>query len=112
MLYYNEATLKYAGQTYEDNGSPLEVYLTKKIQVKEIKAFSLNYYLMGSQNQRIMRKSKNFVVPRWVVNDIVQDGIRYQLMYLTYNNVEYAVKQVLRYFKMENRVILDCEELR
>ena len=112
MLYYNEATLKYAGQTYEDNGSPLEVYLTKKIQVKEIKAFSLNYYLMGSQNQRIMRKSKNFVVPRWVVNDIVQDGIRYQLLYPTYNNVEYAVKQVLRYFKMENRVILDCEELR
>ena len=112
MLYFDEATLKYAGQTYADNGSPTEVYLTKRIQVKEIKAFSLNYYLMGSQNQRIMRKSKNFVVPRWVVNDIVKDGTRYQLLYLTYNNVEYAVKQVLRYFKMENRVILDCEELR
>lgn len=112
MLYFDEATLKYAGQIYGDNGSPTEIYLTKKIQVKEIKAFSLNYYLMGSQNQRIMRKSKNFVVPRWVVNDIVQDGTRYQLLYLTYNNVEYAVKQVLRYFKMENRVILDCEELR
>jgi len=112
LLYFNEATLKYAGQIYGDNGSPTEIYLTKKIQVKEIKAFSLNYYLMGSQNQRIMRKSKNFVVPRWAVDDIVEDGTRYQLLYLTYNNVEYAVKQVLRYFKMENRVILDCEELR
>ena len=112
MLYFNEATLKYAGQVYGENGSPTEIYLTRKMQVKEIKQFSLNYYMMGTQNQRIMRKSKNFVVPRWVVDDIVENGVRYQLLYLTYNNVEYAVKQVLKYFKMETRAILDCEELR
>lgn len=112
MLSFGEATLRYAGQVYGENGSPTEVYTTRRIAVKEIKSFGLNYYMMGTQNQRIMRKSKNFVVPRWVVNDIIEENVRYQLLYLTYNNVEYAVKQVLRYFKMENRVILDCEELR
>ena len=112
MLYYNEATLIYAGQKQNLNGSPYEVTIEKSAKVKEIKTFSLNYYLMGGDNKRLMRKSKNIVVPRWMTEDFTQDGVRYELLYVRYNGLKYRVRNLLKYFEMEQtRSILDLEEL-
>ncbi len=112
MLRFNEATLKYVAQTKAGNGSPVEQYVTRKVKVKEVKTFSLNYYLTSGDNQRIMRHSKNLIVSRWVTNDIIEDGLEYELMYVTYNGKEYRVQQILRQFRTNTRVILDIEELR
>lgn len=113
MLYYNEATLIYAGRKETSDGSPYEVTVTRSIKVKEIKTFSLNYYLMDSENQRFMRKSKNLVAPKWVENDIVEDGVTYMLLYVIYNGLKYRVRNILKYYEMEQtRVILDVEQLR
>lgn len=113
MLYFNEATLIYAGQVQQENGSPVEVTISRTAKVKEVKTFSLNYYLMGGDNQRLMRKSKNIVVPRWMTDDFAVDGVRYELLYVDYNGVRYRVKNLLKYYQMEQtRSILDLEELR
>lgn len=113
MYYFNEATLIYAGQKQKEDGSPYEVTISKSVRVKEVKTFSLNYYLMGGDNQRLMRKSKNIVVPRWMTDDFEEDGVRYELLYVDYNKVRYRVKNLLKYYQMEQtRSILDLEELR
>lgn len=78
----------------------------------EVKAFSLNYYIMGGDNQRLMRNSKNLVVPRWTTEDIVQDDVTYELLYVHYHNKKYRVQQILRQFRTNTRVLLDIEELR
>lgn len=113
MLYYNEATLIYSGQKQDENGSPYEVTISRSTKVKEIKTFSLNYYLMGGDNKRLMRKSKNIVVPRWMTEDFTDDdGVRYELLYVVYNGLKYRVRNLLKYFEMEQtRSVLDLEEL-
>lgn len=112
MLRFNEATLKYVAQSKASNGSPIELSITRKVKVKEVKTFSLNYYMTSGESQRIMRNSKNLVVSRWVTEDVVKDGLEYELMYCTYNGKEYRVQQILRQFRTNTRVILDIEELR
>lgn len=112
MLRFNEATLIYVAQDKADNGSPIEVAVTRTVKAKEIKTFSLNYYLTSGDNQRIMRNSKNLVVSRWVTEDVVENGKEYELMYVVYNNKNYRVQQILRQFRTNTRVILDIEELR
>lgn len=112
MLHFNEATLKYVGQTKASNGSPQEVFITRVVKVMEVKNFSLNYYLMGGDNQRLMRLSKNLVVSKWQTEDIVEDGVTYELMYVVYNNKNYRVKEILRQFRTNTKVLLDIEEMR
>ena len=112
MLRWNEATLKYVAQVKASNGSPVEVSVTRKVKVKEVKNFSLNYYLTSGDSQRIMRNSKNLVVDKWQTEDVVKDGITYELMYVTYNNKEYRVQQILRQFRTSMQVLMDIEELR
>lgn len=112
MLRFNEATLKYVGTVKASNGSPQEVSITRTIKVEEVKNFSLNYYMMSGDNQRLMRLSKNLVVPKWNTEDIVVDGVTYELMYVTYNNKEYIVKEILRQFRTSTKVLLDIEEMR
>ena len=90
----------------------MEVSVSRKIQVKEVKTFSLNYYMTGGDNQRIMRNSKNLVVPRWATDDVVEDGVTYELMYVRYHDKNYRVQQFLRQFRTNTRVLLDIEELR
>lgn len=77
-----------------------------------MKAFSLNYYMMSAENQRIMRNSKNLEVPRWATEDVVEDGVVHELLYVTYRGKEYRVQQVLLQFRTNTRVLLDIEELR
>ena len=75
-------------------------------------SFSLNYYMVSGDNQRIMRNSKNLEVPRWATEDVYKDGIEYELMYVTYQGKEYRVQQILRQYRTEKRVLIDIEELR
>ena len=112
MLYFNEATLVYVANDKAANGSPVEVSVTASIKVKEVKNFSLNYYMVSGDNQRIMRNSKNLDVPKWATEDIVKDGKTYELMYVVYNDKKYRVQQILRQFRTNKRVLLDIEELR
>lgn len=114
MLRFNEATLEYVASTKTSDGSPKEVSITRDIKVMEVKNFSLNYYIMGGDNQRLMRNSKNLVVPRWTTEDVIgeDDGLTYELLYVIYNNKKYRVQQVLRQFRTNTRVLLDIEELR
>lgn len=112
MLHFDGATLKYVGTITASNGSPQEVTVTRTVKVMEVKNFSLNYYIMGGDNQRLMRLSKNLVVPRWVTEDVIEDGITYELMYVNYHGKEYKVKQILRQFRTNTRMLLDIEELR
>lgn len=113
MLYYGKAELIYVGNAKTSDGSPYEITITRTIRVKEVKTFSVNYYTSFNANQRSMRLSKNIVVPRWVCDDIVKDGVRYELMYVNMNGLKYSVKQTLIYFKMATtRRILDIQELR
>lgn len=113
MLYYNEATLVYVGTKKASDFSPYEVKIEKTARVKEIKTFSLNYYTSAGENQRSMRLSKNIVVPKWMTDDIFDEsGTRYELLYVTYNNIRYHVANVLKYYKSSIRMVLDIEELR
>lgn len=112
MLHFNEATFKYVANTKASNGDPKEIFITRKVKVKEVKNFSLNYYMTSGDNQRIMRNSKNLDVPKWTTEDIVECGITYELMYVIYNNKNYRVQQILRQFRTNKRVLVDIEELR
>lgn len=113
MLRFNEATLKYVAQIKASNGSPKEVSVTRKVKAMEVKNFSLNYYLTSSDSQRIMRNSKNLVVNKWETEDVTdENGIVYELMYVTYQGKDYRVQQILRQFRTNTRVLLDIEELR
>lgn len=95
-----------------ENGSPVEATIERRIKVKEVKTFTLNYYMMGTDNQRLMRYSKNIEVPRWATDDVQKDGVNYELMYVNYNGKAYRVKQVLRQFRTYQRVLIDMEEMR
>lgn len=77
-----------------------------------MKNFSLNYYMQSGDNQRIMRLSKNIVVPKWTTEDVIKDGIAYELMYVIYNGKNYRVKEILRQFRTNKQVLIDMEELR
>lgn len=113
MLSFGKATLIYVAQTKASNGSPKEVKITRDIKVKEVKTFSLNYYVMGGDNQRLMRLSKNLVVPKWTTLDIIDENdLRYELLYADYQGLHYRVQNILKYYKMNQRMILDIEELR
>ena len=68
--------------------------------------------MMGGDNQRLMQLSKNLVVPRWMSEDIVEDGVTYELLYAIYGNKTYRVQNILKYYKNSTRVILDIQELR
>ena len=72
----------------------------------------MNYYMVSGNNQRIMRNSKNLEVPRWATEDVTENGIVHELMYVTYQGKEYRVQQILRQYRTEKRVLIDIEELR
>lgn len=115
MLYYFQAELIYVGHTVAENGSPIEVTISKTIKVKEIKNFSFNYY---NQNQRSMRLSKNIIVPKWMTEDVAGDGetgiegVRYELAYVRYNGLKYQIREIMKYYKTALRVVLDIQEVR
>lgn len=68
--------------------------------------------MTAGNNQRSMRNSKNLEVPRWVTDDVVENGVTMELMYVNYKDKDYRVQQVLRQFRTNTRVLIDIEELR
>ena len=117
MFIKSEATLIYEGQSVQENGSPLRVYLEKKVRCDEMETFSNQYY---SEQQREMRLSRNLVIPTYLTNDVFDcENNRYELMYVIYANRKYKVRNILKYNggrgrqnKTRQRMVLDIQELR
>lgn len=111
MQYFDEATLIYVGQGQKTNGSPLELTISRTAKVKVIRNFSLNYYNVTGTATRSMRNSRNFVVDKDRIEDIVEDGKRYELLYVVYKGIKYRIREILNYYKTGMRYILDTQEV-
>lgn len=102
--------LVYVGETKKDNGSPVKVEIVESnIKCDLMETFSSNYY---TQNERLMRLSRNLAVPVEFTRDIVKDGIRYELMYVTFEGLRYRVRNILNHRRSTRLKILDVQELR
>lgn len=110
-MQFSEVSLIYVAQAKDEKGSPKALIQERKTKAKEIRSFSLNYYLTTNATTRIMRLSKNIVVPKWMTDDFFFEDKRYQLRYVDYQGLRYAVKNILHYYKSSLRMILDIEEL-
>lgn len=102
----------YVATSRNEKGSPVEVEIVKNVRVKQIRNFSMNYYSVNGTNQRSMRNSRNFVVSKDLTKDIIQDGLRYEPLYVVYDGIKYHIKEILNYYKSALRMILDTEEVR
>lgn len=101
--------LVYQGLTENEKGSPIRVELIEQnVKADLIDNFSSYYY---NDNQRIMRNSKNFAIPKTFINDKVASGITYELMYVIYNAKKYTIKNILKHKKSSLLVLLDCQEV-
>ena len=116
MQYYSKATLVYVGKTTDEKGSPQEVTFTREVKAKEIKRFSDDFYTTSGVKQQELRGTRNLTVPTWLTEDVVQDGIRYELTYVDYATKfgadRYRVHRVREYFKTSLQMILILVELR
>lgn len=113
MLRFSQADLVFIGQTKDDKGSPKELeYVLKNVKVVETKTFSLNYYNTNGTLQRSMRKSRNLVIPTYLTEDRIINGIRYELLYIDYQCLRYRVHNILHYRRNALRMLVDIEELR
>lgn len=101
--------LIYQGLTENEKGSPVRVELIEQdVKCDMIDNFSSYYY---NDNQRIMRNSKNFAIPKIYVNDRVENNITYELMYVIYSNKKYSIKNVLKHKTSSLMALLDCQEV-
>lgn len=113
MLRFSQADLIFIGQGKDEKGSPKElVHVVKNVKVSETKTFSLNYYNTNGTLQRSMRKSRNLLIPIHLTEDIVKDGVRYELLYIDYQCLRYRVHNILHYRRNGLRMLVDIEELR
>ena len=111
MYIKAEVELIYEGQGVADNGSPTLLEKKKVIRCDEMETFSNNYY---NEQQRNMRLSRNLVVPTYYTDDLIccDDGNRYELMYVNYDNRKYKVRNILKMRNTRQRMILDIQEVR
>ena len=109
MYYKTGVNLIYEGQGVGENGSPVSLQITKYVACDEAENFSNQYY---TEQQRNMRMSKNLIVPTHLTEDIIENGVRYELMYCTYNTILYKVRNVLKVRDTRQKMILDIQEVR
>lgn len=114
MFIKSVAELIYEGQGVADNGSPVYLTISKVVRVNELETFSINYY---NEQQRNMRLSRNLVVPTYLTNDIVQNDVTYELMYVNYDDKKYRIRNILKYRgtysgRTRQSMILDIQEVR
>lgn len=117
MFIKSQVELIYEGQGVEANGSPTVLEIKKTIKVDEAETFSANYY---NNQQRNMRLSRNLVIPTHYCDDIVEDGVTYELMYVNYYGKKYKVRNILKardYFGSgrgytRRMMLLDIQEVR
>lgn len=102
--------LVYVGDSKNENGSPIRLEIVKEnIKCDLMETFSSYYY---SENERLMRLSRNFSVPVELVRDLNINGIRYELSYVIFDGLRYQIRNVLNHRQSIRLKILDCQELR
>lgn len=109
MYIKGQAELIYEGQGVAENGSPTILPITKVVKVDEAETFSNNYY---NDQQRNMRLSRNLIIPTYLALDQVVNNITYELMYVTYLDKKYKVKNILKVRNTRQRMLLDIQEVR
>lgn len=114
MFIKSEVTLIYQGQGVAENGSPTILEKTKLVRCEELETFSNNYY---NDQQRNMRTARNLVIPTYQTEDIIDNDVRYELMYVEYHDRKYKVRNILKYKGRYNqrtrqKMILDVQEVR
>lgn len=114
MFIKSQVELIYEGLATEEDGSPVNLQISKKIRCDEAQTFSANYY---NSQQRNMRTSRNLVVPTHYTEDIYKDGVKYELMYCIYDCDKYRIKNILKFRRRSigntrNLMILDIDEVR
>lgn len=109
MYIKSIADLIYTSQSKNENGSPIELEIIKTVKVNETEIFSSRYY---DDEQRLMRLSRNLIVPAYYVKDIQENGLNYELSYVNYEGKKYKVRNILKVKHTRLNMLLDIQELR
>lgn len=109
MFIKSECELIYQGQGVMENGSPTLLEVSQTVRCDEMETFSNNYY---NEQQRNMRLSRNLVVPSYLCDDITENNVNYELMYVIYDDRKFKVRNILKYKGTRQRMILDIQEVR
>lgn len=109
MYIKSIADLIYISQSINENGSPIELEIVKTVKVNETETFSSRYY---NDEQRLMRLSRNLIVPTYYVKDIQENGLNYELSYVNYEGKKYKVRNILKVKHTRLNMLLDVQELR
>lgn len=109
MYIKSIADLIYTSQSKNENGSPIELEIVKTVKVNETETFSSRYY---NDEQRLMRLSRNLIVPTYYVKDIQENGLNYELSYVNYEGKKYKVRNILKVKNTRLNMLLDIQELR
>lgn len=109
MYIKSIADLIYTSQSINENGSPIELEIVKTVKVNETETFSSRYY---NDEQRLMRLSRNLIVPTYYVKDIQENGLNYELSYVNYEGKKYKVRNILKVKHTRLNMLLDVQELR
>ena len=109
MYIKSIADLIYTSQSKNENGSPIELEIVKTVKVNETETFSNRYY---NDEQRLMRLSRNLIVPTYYVKDIQENGLNYELSYVNYEGKKYKVRNILKVKNTRLNMLLDIQELR
>lgn len=108
MYRLNECALVYINQSKDERGNPVITKHLKNIKCKIMESFSQNYY---QSQTREMRNSKNIIVSKPYIEDVVIDGAIYHLEYVNFYDRKYKVKNILVNRRSAITSILDCEEV-
>lgn len=95
MQHKTAAELIYCAIGTAENGSPINLEISKEVRVGLLNNFSVNYYF---ERGREMRNNLRFVVNVYHTYDIIQDGLSYSLMYVRYQGKKYAVENIMPHF--------------
>ena len=109
MYIKSIADLIYTSQSKNENGSPIELEIIKTVKVNETETFSSRCY---DDEQRLMRLSRNLIVPTYYVKDIQENGLNYELSYVNYEGKKYKVRNILKVKHTRLNMLLDIQELR
>lgn len=109
MFIKGSVTLIYEAQGVASNGSPVTSEITETVRCDEAETFSNQYY---TEQQRNMRESRNLIVPSYLTESFVKDNLRYELMYVTYRDIRYKVRNILKVRNTRQKMLLDIQEIR
>lgn len=109
MFIKSSVTLIYEGQGVASNGSPVTSTIRETVRCDEAETFSNQYY---TEQERNMRESRNLIVPTYMTESFIREGLRYELMYVEYLGIRYKVRNILKVKNTRHRMLLDIQEIR